>query len=144
LTPGATGSSPPFDPVLTVNAENRTIDLLSNDIVWSHETGCCRFSEDGQLLRYAVGQGDYGAMTVTLRERVLSTGEERILNNVSGDSLTLDSNTYGTRWLLLDDSYNDLDRVRTYRMLCADGKDELIYQEEFSYSYAHYEILERF
>ncbi len=74
-------------------------------------------------------------MTVTIYERVLTTGEERVFNSASGNWLTLDPDTYGNRWLLLDDPYNDLDRVRTYRMLDADGEAEVIYQEEFSYSY---------
>jgi hypothetical protein len=127
-------SDPPFDPLLLVNAETLTVDLINNDVL------SFRFSEDGQRLRYMVGAGGFGAITLTIHERALATGEERDLHTISGERPELSADTYGERWLLETNSGEGSAAVTTYQILDANGDTERIYEEGFSDDYARYQF----
>jgi hypothetical protein len=127
-------SSPPFDPLLLVNAEAMTVDLIGNDVL------NFRLSEDGQRLRYVVGEGDFGAITLTIRERALASGEERDLHTISEETPTLVPDTYGERWLLGTIHDEGDDSMLIYQILEATGDAELIYSENVSFHYSYYEF----
>src|SRR5262249_14906791 len=118
------------DSAILLNLDTRKIDLLSNDVDWAGAGNCCRFTEDGQRLRYPVITGENETQTLVLRERVLATGEEKVLYTETGTGLGLYPDGDGERWLLYEQKPGSTlhERLDTIRILHSDGTSEQIYQ----------------
>jgi len=89
-------------PAFLVDLNNYTIDVLPTNVRGEYD--CCRFSENGQLLRY---YGiDESTNSVTVQERSLLTGEEHVVFVVANVS-RIEADRYGERWLiqLQDEEY---------------------------------------
>lgn len=143
FTPSVNQTSPPSEPAVLANLDTKQIEFLSNDVDWKSDNGCCRFSEDGLRLKYTVTSGYPKAPTLILRERVLATGEEKILYTLTGADLGLYPDREGERWLLyeLKSNSKSLNDLYTVRMLHSDGTSEQIYEHAPDEFYTTYEFV---
>ena len=129
-----------ISPALLYNLETRHTDILTDGAAPTPSLGCCRYTEDGDTLRYAVISVDASDQTLVLRERILATGEEHTLYRFTDGYLELGSDVYGERWLLLTDSEGfDADGTLPYEIFNINGTSEMLTQAAFG-SYTSYEF----
>jgi len=139
FTPESPYSSPPSAPALLLNLDSHQIDLLTEDLGWMPSLVCCRFTEDGQRLRYPVVIESNESQTFVLRERVLATGEERELRTFGGEYSLFFADGYGERWLVLTDDEVGADGTLPYEMFNINGVSEQLPQTD-SDGYTSYEF----
>jgi hypothetical protein len=109
---------------LLINIETGVVENFNNI------KDCCRFSEAGEFLRFVTVEEQSGSITLRLWERILATGETRVIHRINSTDqyAGLSPDTYGDRWLFVEDSNQDHAFI-TITMLYSDGRSELIAEE---------------
>ena len=109
-------------PVLMLNLDTYELTRLSDNI-----TETIRFMADREHLRFVIRTLERGEETITLIERSLLTGVERILYRIEGGWLSVQADSIGEQWLF-EVVRGDLIQYRLFSV--GNQSDELIYASD--------------
>jgi hypothetical protein len=121
-------------PALLVDTETATMETLS--VMGDFNSGmCCRISPFETHLRYItqipLDENNPRAARYELRERDLSTGEERVIYSAESNEtrrIYFDNDWYGEGWIAITTEHNG-DTVQRFEAITLDGVVETIYEQ---------------
>ncbi|MEO8609254.1 MAG: hypothetical protein ABI690_15290 [Chloroflexota bacterium] len=121
-------------PAFLVNLAINTVGYLNDSVALGF---CCRFTPDGHSLRYITSDGGYESPSITLHERALDTGIEKVLYTDASGNAESDKN--GERWLF-PEGENGLSQYRIFDV--STGTGEVIYQRDPAEYYSDYDFVD--
>lgn len=116
----------PSRPVLLLNIETKQAILMNEHA----KPGTFRFNDDVDRLRFATWIDEEGEQTAEIHELSLATGEDQVLHRMSGESMRVQPDKDGGRWLFSDWNRED-DAYQYHLFTLPNGSEEIIYEDDF-------------